>query len=232
MQAPEIDSLHRDFAQAGATFHAAPVDLGTGFLYCYSRDLETNVVELEGVPRLWDDPRPWLAHVSVSTPDIERLSSFYSAAFGHAAVRSPRLGPNSKLDQVAGLANVELKAAWVQSDNIQIELMQYFQPPTLPQVAVPLGSQAGYCYICLEVADAHDSLAHLISLGATQTLELSVLSTARRTFCADPDGNLILLLSLQPAEAKFSTANLQDPFIVSRMAAMRNEQKENFRKAN
>jgi catechol 2,3-dioxygenase-like lactoylglutathione lyase family enzyme len=227
LQAPEIKSLHHDFANAGATFHSHPVDLGTGFLYCYSRDLEANVVELEGVPRLWGDPRPWFAHVSISTSDIERLSNFYSTVLKHIAVRSPHLGPNARLDQVAGLSGVELKAAWIPADNIQIEVMQYFQPPTMPQDATNSDSfqnpQTGYSYICFEVAGAQEALTNLLGLGAVQTAELAALGNEHRIFCADPDGNLILLLALQQGEEEFSIVKLQDPFIVSRMTALRNK---------
>ena len=50
LQSVDMDNLYQNFARAGASFHAPPVDLGTGFLYSYARDAENNVVELEGVP--------------------------------------------------------------------------------------------------------------------------------------------------------------------------------------
>ena len=232
LQAPEIKALYLQFAIAGATFHSDPVDLGTGFLYCYSRDLEANVVELEGVPRLWDDPRPWFAHVSLSTPDIERLSAFYSGVLEQPAIRSGPLGPNRRLDQVAGLHNVELKAAWIPAQNIQIEVMQYFQPPTTPKSLderawAELATQAGYCYICFEVTDAQNALDYLLSLGATQTPAMATLSGGHLAFCADPDGNLLLLLSLSSEAQSFSIAHLDDPFIGTRMTEMRQAQSLN-----
>jgi catechol 2,3-dioxygenase-like lactoylglutathione lyase family enzyme len=55
-QSPAITPLHAAFAEAGATFHSPLVDLGTGFLYCYARDPEHNVTELEGVAPVWTSP--------------------------------------------------------------------------------------------------------------------------------------------------------------------------------
>jgi len=44
LQHQDMRELASRFEAAGATFHAAPVALGTGYEYCYIRDTETNVL--------------------------------------------------------------------------------------------------------------------------------------------------------------------------------------------
>ena len=83
----------------------------------------------------------------------------------------------------------------------------------------------------------------MLALGATQTPEMiahgensdaniTANNRQRCRVCADPDGNVIVLLALMPAEQKFSIAALADPFIVSRMTTMRNAANSAQRKAN
>ena len=223
LQSPDMNALYDNFRIAGATFHAPPVDLGTGFLYAYARDLEANVVELEGVPPVWDDPAPWLAHVSFSSADVDRLADFYATVFAQTASKSTRLGPNHRLDAVSGMKDTEFKAAWIPAGNMQVEVIQYFQPATVPHHSPRALTDAGYSYVCLEVADLACAAAHMLASGATQSPSLAAISGRNRYFCVDPDGNILLLLALEPAEQACAIAALPDPMIVSRMAFIRDQ---------
>ena len=219
LQSVDMKALHASFEGAGASFHSGPVDLGTGFLYCYSRDLEANVIELEGVAPVWEDPRPWFAHVAISSYGLPHLAGFYEAVFGSTAKRSPRLANNRRMDRVAGLPNVALEAAWIPGPNLQVELMQYFEPATVQPESPPAADAPGYSYIALEVDDVQAELARLCRLGAREPQELAHYRRDRLAFCADPEGNLLLLLSIKPAHQALSFAALPDPFIAARLAA-------------
>lgn len=236
LQSTSIDYLYGRFKEAGATFHAPPVDLGTGFLYSYARDHEANVVELEGVPPVWEDPAPWIAHVSFTSANIDRLVAFYSGVFGETAIRSPRVGPNNRFDEISGMKGTEFKAAWIQAGNMQVEVIQYFQPATLAHTSPRSLGDVGYSYVCFEVTNLQQARAHMMSLGATQTPELAALGTANCCVCADPDGNILVLIELDASTRAFSIAALPDPMIVSRMAAMREQlkgmQEQNPKKAS
>jgi catechol 2,3-dioxygenase-like lactoylglutathione lyase family enzyme len=221
LQSTQMESLYRQFQAAGATFHAPPVDLGTGFLYSYARDVEANVVELEGTAPVWDDPTPWIAHVSFTSADVDRLSAFYATLLGQTAIRSPRIGPYSKLDLVSGLAGTEFMAAWIPAGNMQIEVIQYLQPPTLARSHPHSPNEVGYSYICFEVADVAVAAARARDAGATQSPELALQSGFTHHFCADPDGNLLLLMSCDSAHDYFSINALRDPHIASRLLALR-----------
>jgi catechol 2,3-dioxygenase-like lactoylglutathione lyase family enzyme len=223
LQSPSIEHLYSNFQKAGATFHAAPVDLGTGFLYSYARDNENNVMELEGTPPVWDDPTPWVAHVSLSSHDVDRLATFYANVLGQTVVRSGHLGPNPNIDAVSGMLGTELRAAWVQAGNMQVEVIQYLQPATIQRVTTPSLGEYGYTYFCFEVVDVTSALMRFTAMGATQSTEQAAISDAHHAFCADPDGNIILLLQLTEAQSAHSIAALPNAAICSQMAARRTE---------
>jgi catechol 2,3-dioxygenase-like lactoylglutathione lyase family enzyme len=223
LQSPSIEHLYGSFQKAGATFHAPPVDLGTGFLYSYARDNENNVMELEGVPPVWDDPTPWVAHVSLSSHDVDRLATFYANILGQTVAKSGHLGPHPNIDAVSGMSGTELRAAWIQAGNMQIEIIQYLQPATTRRLTTPSLVEYGYTYFCFEVLDATSALMRFTTMGATQSVEQAAMSDTHHAFCADPDGNIILLLQLTEAQSAHSIAALPNPAICSQMAARRTE---------
>ncbi|PWF55491.1 VOC family protein [Massilia glaciei] len=220
LQGVDPTALHARFGQAGAGFHSDLVDLGTGYLYCYARDPEANVIELEGVAPVWENTTPWFAHVAMSTAQIGPMADFYSAVMGTDANRSPRMGKSRRIDRVAALKNVELEAAWIPGANMQVEIMQYFEPATIARAERAPMLEPGYQYIALEVDDVAAELARLQSLGAGVPAELAAHRGDTRAFCADPDGNLLLLLSLPAAQAMHAIDALPDPSIVARLNAL------------
>jgi catechol 2,3-dioxygenase-like lactoylglutathione lyase family enzyme len=215
VQGVDPAALHARFGQAGASFHSDLVDLGTGYLYCYARDPEGNVIEIEGVAPVWDDAAPWFAHAAMSTAQIGPMTDFYAAVLGTAAVRSPRMGKSRRMDRVAALDGVELEAAWIPGANMQVELMQYFQPATVARSQPPAGP--GYQYFALEVDDVAAELARLQTLGASVPADLAGHRSDTQAFCADPDGNLLLLLAPDAAHAIDA---LPDASIVARLNAL------------
>ncbi len=221
MQSPSIEDLYAKFKHAGATFHAPPVDLGTGFLYSYARDIENNVVELEGVSPVWEDTTPWIAHVSFSSANIDRLTDFYATVFGRKSIKSPHFGPHARMDLVSGMCNTQFRAAWIPAGNMQVEIIQYFEPPTLALNQTRAMGDIGYSYVCIEVSDLPAAIIRLQSGGAMQSSALAQMSAKNRYFCSDPDGNIILLLCLNEAERGFSISSLSDSQITARMAAKR-----------
>lgn len=219
LQTPDISAVHRRFADAGAAFHCAPVDLGTGFLYCYARDPEFNVTEIECVPPVWADSKPWVAHVNIATADLSRLAAFYAAFLGSPAVRSPRLHSDSRLDAIADLPQVQLRAAWLQAHNVQIELMQYSQPATTLASGRRVAGEPGFAAMVFEVDSLLAAVAHLRHCGGSAVDATAGTNVAQ---CSDPDGNRLTLLHLQsPAARAASFQQLPEPFITHRFETAR-----------
>jgi catechol 2,3-dioxygenase-like lactoylglutathione lyase family enzyme len=216
LQGVAPDALRARFESAGASFHSDLVDLGTGYLYCYARDPEGNVIELEGVAPAWTDPQPWFAHVAISTASIGALADFYGNVLGNAPIRSPRFRNNRRLDRIAGGKDIDVEAAWIPSTNMQVELMQYFHPPTIHHPDGGARAGLGYRYIALEVDDPVHELGRLLALGGASPRGLP-RDGERHAWCADPEGNLLLLLA--PTNGADSIAALPDPQIAMRHQA-------------
>lgn len=213
VQAPVMGPLADTALQAGASFHASPIDLGGDILYAYPRDPEGNVIELESISQASREVRPWVGHVSFTTGDIERLAAFYEALVGGTARRSPKLGPNSKIDRLTGLREVSVTGAWLTLGNMQLEFWQYHHPATVAD-----GGAAGYSRVAFEIDDA----AQVADIGArvgTTFTEAPFLSGARSFFGRDPDGNSIVLVA--PTDRAASVSSLSDPDVVARVEAAR-----------
>ena len=224
LQSPAIDALLAAFAGAGATFHAPPVDLGTGFIYSYPRDPEHNVTELEGVLRVWDEPQPWIAHVNIACADLGAQSVFYAALFGTQAALSPRFARNERLDRLAALPGVELCMGWVSAGNLQVELIRYTQPAAAATTACSTRratGASGHAYIALEVDDLDAACAHLTSCGGALAHGAQPTGMATAT---DPEGNALWLLARAHLDRHgASITTLSQPDITARFAAAREQ---------
>ena len=229
LQSTAIDALYQKFAVAGATFHGPLIDLGTGFLYSYARDIENNVIELEGVAPVWEDAAPWVAHVSLTSANVERLASFYAALFGNRATVSGRIGPNKKFDVISGLTGTELRAAWIPAGNMQIEVIQYLHPATIEASeshAALRSTQPGYAYICLEVSNVREASQRALAAGAHGAAVSFAMPGERCDdcfVCTDPDGNVLVLKAFQSSDAILTLNALADRDIVSRFAERREQ---------
>jgi len=214
VQANRMETLSDKALHAGASFHASPTDLGGEILYAYPRDPDGNVIELEAIPQAPSESGPWIAHVSFTTSDIDRLVKFYEALVEAPARRSPRIGPNAKIDQLTGLTDAVVTGAWLSIGNAQLEFWQYHQPATTSDVAGP-----GYTHVAFEIESPADVEAITQRLR-TSFREDSLVDGARCFFGNDPDGNRIALVAPIGA-AKASVSSLADPGIVARVEAAR-----------
>ena len=222
LQTPDIAALVGRFKAHGATLHNEPIDLGTGFLYCYARDPECNVIEIECVAPVWPDPRPWLAHANIVTHDLPRLLDFYGRWLGTQAVRSPRLHGDTRLDRIADLAGVQTRMAWLGAGNAQIELMHYLHPATTAHTGRRAPGVSGFAHLAFEVTQLAQACAHLVACGGCiDDGAASDLPPWQAAGC-DPDGNRVLLLDLLAAgHQDLRIAALADPHITQRFAAAR-----------
>lgn len=220
LQTPDIHRIVDGFGRAGATFHCPPIDLGTGFLYCYARDIECNVMEIECVPPVWPEAKPWVAHVNVITHDLRRLSDFYSRLLETEAIRSPRLRDDKRLDQIAALDAVELRAAWLDAGNVQIELMQYHRPASTEQTGRRDPGGCGYRALAFEVRDLGAAAAHLLACGGTWCPEGPAAPDVLDGL--DPDGNPLRLIQTEESGTGWASVGaLSDPHVVQRFTRAR-----------
>lgn len=204
IQAVDGNQLYDDLVSAGAKSHARPSGLGTGNLYCYVRDPEDNILELEGLPYAEGVVSPpWFAHVALVTPDIKRLSDFYAEVTGAPVHASGHFGPNRKYDVVAGLDDIVFDGAWVKAGPLTLEFWQYHQPPTLSKPKAD-ASGLGWSHFALEVDDLDADYHRLMAAGVAFHGPPMSNGAVRFVYGRDPDGNIFELLQVLPGHEHLS----------------------------
>jgi catechol 2,3-dioxygenase-like lactoylglutathione lyase family enzyme len=212
IQSGDGEGLWRRMSKAGLAFNSRPVALGTGAIYAYGRDAECNVIETEGVGDAETSVPPWIAHVALCTPDLERLTDFYGKLIGRPAHHRGTYS-NPLFEQITGLPDVEVSAAWIMTDNMILELWRYHNPPTLP--APPLDDGApGYRHIGFVAENLTSECDRLEAAGVTLTeAEFDGLQAAEGV---DPEGNRFLILAEPGPDHPLSLSRLADPEAVTR----------------
>ena len=204
-QSPADLELYRRFEQAGATpvsRGTPPIDLnGRGVVYAYARDNDGIMFEVEQLDAPKFDGPVWLAHVALVSHDLDRLVDFYRNLLGVEPYgRANKLG-GPRWDEVTGLDNVRVRAAWFNTGNMIIELWQYVTPTTAaPGSPLPF-DQLGYNKIAIEVGDLGVERRRLEGAGATFLNDPIEQNGVTEAFLRDPDGNLLSLLQTSPGAA-------------------------------
>ena len=198
-------------AAAGMRFNDAPVALGTGAIYAYGADGENNIAEVEGVADADPAAPPWIAHVALATPDIERLSAFYAALIGRPVHNRGRYA-NALFENITGLKDVDVRAAWIMADNLTFEMWEYVNPPTERRQPVEADSP-GWAHVGFAADDLAAEAARLdaagVKVAATSLAGLAALSGW------DPDGNRFFVLTRPPANHALSFERLAAPSFVA-----------------
>jgi catechol 2,3-dioxygenase-like lactoylglutathione lyase family enzyme len=206
---------------AGGHFASQPTDLGADILYAYPRDPDGNVIELECLPIPAETAPVWAAHVSITTPDIDRAVRFYERLTGATARRSGRLGPSAKIDQVTNLSGAEVSGAWLSVENLQLEFWQYHEPPALDLDAGRSISDPGYSHFAFEVDDLASTRALAEQLGMQFQGEPISMGGISATYGRDPDGIVVEFIQFRDVDKRLAIAAFDDPQIVSRVEQAR-----------
>ena len=170
-----------------------PVDVGGyGIQYAYAKDADGLMFEMEHFdkPKFTEDT--WVGHVSIITPDIDRLVKFYTELLGIEPYNRRDIKNNPKLDDIANIDGLKFRVAWFKTGNMILEMMQ-FESPITPFTKEPQSfSQIGYHQIDFEVGDIKQEYNKL--KNTVHFLSKPVSSKESSVILAkDPDGNLISL---------------------------------------
>jgi catechol 2,3-dioxygenase-like lactoylglutathione lyase family enzyme len=186
--------------------------------YAYARDLDKTMVEIEHVDiAALNLPTPpknkyRIRHVSLATTDMNRAVAFYSTLL---ETENPRRAgrlmklKGEKVDKVAGFEKTEIEMAWFQVRNLELEIVQYFNPAqkalTTPR---PLDA-TGYNMIVFNVTDLASAKEKLLAAGGTIEVEDQSIDGAQVLFGRDLDGNL-LGFQILDKQSPFSAKNFKD----------------------
>lgn len=212
VQSGDGQALWRAMDAAGLAFNAAPVALGTGAIYAYGRDSECNVIETEGVGDADPAAAAWIAHVALCTADLDRLTAFYERLVGRQAHHRGTY-KNPLFEKITGLPDVEVRAAWIMTETMILEIWQYLNPPTIAGPP-PAPGAPGYRHIGFSAADLGRESARLAASGIA--LASTPIEDLPAGMGIDPDGNRFAVLAEPAAGHRLSLATLSDPAAVIR----------------
>ena len=148
-------------------------------------------------------------HVAISTPDIDRLTSFYCDLFGFERVFDLEWGIGADgIDQMMALNDTAARAVMLRTGNSFIEFFEFSSPAPAPQHVDRPVNNHGLTHICIAVDDAPAECARLEALG----LRLHCRPAASDaplggTYARDPDGNVIEILEVRADDHPIHFAN-------------------------
>lgn len=144
-------------------------------------------------------------HVSITTPDIDRLVNFYVEAFGFEKISGGgwQVG-NARNDAIVGLRNSATRMAFLRAGNLLVEVFQYLEPAGAPNEPERPANNAGYTHICVDVVDIEAEYDRLVALGMTFHAPVGeAVGGIRAMYGRDPDGNIVELIEFVDSTAPF-----------------------------
>lgn len=207
--------LARGATPVAATTEMAQLNPRNPVQYAYARDGDQTMYEFEHVDiaKLNLDTPPKnnyrIRHVALATPDFDRAVKFYSVLLEQKRPR--RLGRLKHLsgemfDQVSGLEGAELKMAFFQVRNMELEIAEYVSHPTeIPSSPRPLDA-LGHNMIVFDVEDIAAAQDKLMAAGGTIVGEAKPMDGGMILFARDLDNNLLGFQQF-PADSVFSSQN-------------------------
>lgn len=217
--ADETQSYQR-FIESGASHIGNPdlVQLNprNPVVYAYAKDPDGIMFEVEHID-FSQASRPKkndyrIRHVSLATPDMERMVAFYSVIMEEPEPRRSGIGGTlggEAFDQVSGFPGTQVEMAWYQVRNLELELIQYHShPPRVQNTPRPLSAH-GYNMVMFDVEDLAAARTLVESAGGRLVTEILAMDGGETFFARDPDGNLLGFQRV-PDSNPFSSRNFPD----------------------
>lgn len=208
----------------GLDRHPGPVDLGTGFTYQYVRDVEGNVIEVEGAAHAPSEFEPWLSHGAIATADIDRLRAAYGELLMSDATQPIHLRNHREFDRGTELHDVDVRVAFVGLQNGAVELWQYDHPAPTAEPARDYAT-AGAGHLAFETGDIEGACHRGVRAGFTLVDETMAIADAHLARFTDPDGNWVELVQFDAADDPWSVWSRPDPGRPAAMDAILSEQR-------
>jgi catechol 2,3-dioxygenase-like lactoylglutathione lyase family enzyme len=199
-QSPSELRMYNSFKDAGAravSWGEGPVDLGGyGVHYAYLRDADKTMYEVEQVDRPPFEGQVWIAHVALVSHDIDRLVEFYSNVFGIEPYRRVNKATGPRIEEVTGLKDARMRAAWFNVTNMVLEIWQFVNPVTPDTSAERPFEKVGYNKFAFEVSDLASEITRLKTKDVKFVSEPLATPIGLEAYATDPDGNRFSLVQL------------------------------------
>lgn len=196
-QAPAASALYEKARMAGGSIVSRgtePVDRGYGIQYAYVKDPDGILYELERLDKPPFTDAVWIGHVALVTPDIDRMVGFYTKLLGvEPQRRIDNIRNSPKLDDIANIDSLHLRAAWFKTGNMVVEIWQFDNPPTRVPDGPPPFTRIGYTAISFEVNNLARTYQRLRAAGLPFLSPPVTSAESTTALLRDPDGNLLRL---------------------------------------
>ena len=203
-QSPSERLMYNGFKDAGATavsWGEGPVDLGGyGVHYAYLRDADKTMYEVEQVDRPPFEGQVWIGHVALASHDIDRLVEFYSNVFGIEPYRRVNKATGPRVDEVTGIKDARMRAAWFNVANMVFEIWEFVNPVTPDTSAARPFEKVGYNKFAFEVSDLTKEITRLKAADVKFASEPLATPIGVEAYAADPDGNRFSLVQLNDSQ--------------------------------
>ena len=139
-------------------------------------------------------------HVALSTPDLDRLTSFYCDNFQFEVVYRNEWRQNPVIDRLVGLEESAARTAMLSAGNTHIEIFEYSEPKGVEAGTARPVCDHGYTHFCLEVEDIEAEYERLLSGGMRfhcPPIATRDSGSFLATYGRDPDGNVIELIEIR-----------------------------------
>lgn len=137
-------------------------------------------------------------HVALSTPNLERMRSFYCDLLGFKEVsRVSWKAGEPKIDAVMALAGTGATTVMLQLGSLCVELFEFESPSPAPQRTDdrPVNSY-GITHLCFDVEDVDAAYRRMVDAGVRFHCPPQDFGAAKATYGRDPDGNVFELQEL------------------------------------
>ena len=146
-------------------------------------------------------------HVAVSTPDLERIVTFYRDVIGAQVVYEGGWPAGSEvIDTIVGLRGSHARQAMLRLGNAYLEFFQYVTPPGAPRDPGHGVNDHGYTHFCIDVKDIDAEYERLKAAGVRFNCAPPDFDGGpiRATYGRDPDGNVIELQEILDPQHDFA----------------------------
>ena len=145
-------------------------------------------------------------HVAVSTPDLDRLVTFYTELFGFEVVMETAWEGRPVVDQILGLENSAARQAMLKAGNAYLEIFEFRSPEPGPGDAERPVCDHGYTHFCIDVTDIDAEYERLSTAGMRFHCPPPRLGggSIRATYGRDPDGNVVELQEIVDSTVDFA----------------------------
>lgn len=152
-----------------------------------------------------------LHHTAISTPDLERLRSFYCDLFGLEEVTRFAWKQGDDLcDSIVGLSGSEAEFVYLRGGNAYIELFQYTHPEPRPRDPEWRVADHGITHVCFEVTDIHGEYDRLAAAGMRfrSDAPIDAMGMLHAVYGLDPDGNIVELIQFPDRDKGSASASI------------------------